>query len=311
MLEGPWKDIPVVYGMLSRQDTAHYLRVERAFLPAGGDARAAALIADSLYYDESVVVSLEDIATGKVYNLERVDGNLEGYQRTEGAFAQAPNILYKIRAADLMLEEGQRMRFILNRPGEKPPVTAETTILEDLIPRQTAPPNPVNMGYDRQLSFAWSAGPAARLFTVRLHIRYLEAPAGDPSRLTPRSVEWVLADRFERSSSQERLSVEIEGEEFYRFLGEAIPADPLLIRLFEGMDLEIAAAGQELVDLLQVNEANIGLTSFQSVPIYSNLSEGRGIFSSRAFARRKDLMLTAASLDSLRQGVHTRALNFR
>ena len=35
----PWKDIPVVWGMISRSDTAHYVRVEKAFLdpavPAG------------------------------------------------------------------------------------------------------------------------------------------------------------------------------------------------------------------------------------------------------------------------------------
>ena len=32
------KDIPVVYGLLSRQDTAHYIKVERAFLVPGRSA---------------------------------------------------------------------------------------------------------------------------------------------------------------------------------------------------------------------------------------------------------------------------------
>ncbi len=27
-----WKDIPVVWGFLSKSDTAHYIRVEKAFL---------------------------------------------------------------------------------------------------------------------------------------------------------------------------------------------------------------------------------------------------------------------------------------
>lgn len=28
----PWKEIPVVYGILSPQDSAHYIRVEKAFV---------------------------------------------------------------------------------------------------------------------------------------------------------------------------------------------------------------------------------------------------------------------------------------
>ena len=40
VLEGEWKDIPVVYAFLSIQDTAHYVRVEKAFLQPGGDANA-------------------------------------------------------------------------------------------------------------------------------------------------------------------------------------------------------------------------------------------------------------------------------
>ncbi|KAA3638695.1 MAG: hypothetical protein DWQ02_04770, partial [Bacteroidetes bacterium] len=54
-LEGEWKDIPVVYGFISVADTAHYIRVEKAFLEPGGDANQIAQIADSLYYDNATV----------------------------------------------------------------------------------------------------------------------------------------------------------------------------------------------------------------------------------------------------------------
>ncbi|MCC7244082.1 MAG: hypothetical protein IT269_00265, partial [Saprospiraceae bacterium] len=35
----PWKEIPVVYGLLSPQDTAHYIRIEKAFLDASEGAQ--------------------------------------------------------------------------------------------------------------------------------------------------------------------------------------------------------------------------------------------------------------------------------
>lgn len=309
-LEGPWKDIPVVYGFLNRQDTAHYLRVEKAFLPADGDAREAALLPDSLYYDDAVV-RLEKIRTGETFELQRVDGGLEGYPREEGPFAQSPNYLYKIRAAEIQLEGGEPVRLRINRGESIPVVTAETTVLSDLVPRSTSPGSPINMAYERQVNFAWSAGPEAGIFDVRLHIHYLESKPGAPAELEPRVLEWVLDDDLRRTDDSERVSFPILGESFYIFLAENIPVRSGVIRVFDRIDLVITGAGGELVELLRVSSANVGLSSFQSVPEYTNLSEGRGIFSSRASAVRPGMTLRPESLDSLRDGIHTAALNFQ
>lgn len=310
-LEGPWKDIPVVYGFLNRQDTAHYLRVEKAFLPADGDAREAAMLPDSLYYEEDVVVQLEKIRTGEVFELQRVDGDPEGYPREEGPFAQSPNYLYKVRAAEIQLEGGEPVRLRINRGESLPVVTAETTVLSDLVPRSTSPGSPINMAYERQVNFAWSAGPEAEIFDVRLRIHYLESRPGSPTELEPRVLEWVLEDDLRRTDDAERVSSSILGEDFYIFLAESIPVRSGVIRVFDHIDLLIAGAGEELVELLRVSSANVGLNSFQSVPEYTNLSEGRGIFSSRTFAVRPGMTLRPESLDSLRDGIHTAALNFQ
>ena len=309
-LAGPWRDIPVVYGFLARQDTAHYLRVEKAFLPPDGDARTAAQLPDSLYYDE-LLVQLEKVRSGARFSLQRVDGNQEGYPREAGVFATAPNYLYKIRSADIDLEGGERLRLILNRGEGLPEVTAETVVLQDLILRNTSPASPINMAYDRQVNIAWSAGAEAQLFDVRLVIHYLESLPGQPSELRPRRLEWVLDDALERENDAERVSLAFPGEAFYIFLGQRLSADRRIIRVFEGIDLQVAAAGEELLELLRVSGAAQGITSFQSVPVYSNLSEGLGIFSSRTYSSRTGLTLNGPSLDSLRDGVHTQALNFQ
>lgn len=309
-LEGPWRDIPIVYGFVARQDTAHYLRVEKAFLPRDGDARTVAQLPDSLYYDE-LLVQLEKLPGGARFSLQRVDGNQEGYPREAGVFAAAPNFLYKIRAADIGLEGGERLRLILNRGEGLPEVTAETVVLQDLILRNTSPASPINMAYDRQVNIAWSAGAEAQLFDVRLVFHYLESLPGQPSELRPRRLEWVLDDALERQNDSERVSLAFPGEAFYIFLGQSLAADSRVIRVFEGIDLQVAAAGVELLELLQVSGAAQGITSFQSVPVYSNLSEGLGIFSSRAYSSRTGLTLNGPSLDSLRDGIHTQMLNFQ
>nr|HQU58973.1 hypothetical protein [Saprospiraceae bacterium] len=60
-LEAAWKDIPVVYSFISVQDTAHYVRIEKAFLEPGGNAIEIAKIADSIYYS-NISVELEKLA---------------------------------------------------------------------------------------------------------------------------------------------------------------------------------------------------------------------------------------------------------
>src|SRR5688572_25735004 len=88
-----WKDIPVVWGLLNESDTAHYIRVEKAFLDPTTSALDIARIPDSLYYDNALV-SLRRISTGQIFPLERVNGDLEGYPREGGVFAETPNYLY-------------------------------------------------------------------------------------------------------------------------------------------------------------------------------------------------------------------------
>ncbi len=313
-LESDWEDIPVVYGFLSLQDTAHYIRVEKAFLEPGGNAEAIAQEPDSLYYaEDQITVQLEKIATGQVYTLERVDGNLEGYPREEGPFAQSPNYLYKIKAEDIELEGGDRVRLIINRGDELDEVTAQTEIIEAVGPRSTSPPDQISTWpYNSFQSISWNAGPSAKLFDIRMFIRYRELDPAAPGGEVPRILEWTIQRRLLRTNDdQTRFSVDLLGEDFYRFIGSAIDESVQRERIFESIELQIAAGGQELVELNRVLQANTGITSSQAIPTYTNLSEGRGIFTSRFIATRTGIELTSMALDSLIGGIYTEDLNFR
>ena len=94
-LTASYQDIPVVYGLISPQDTAHYLRIERGFIDEEIAPDVIAQNPDSLYY-EDVMARLTRVSNGQSIEFIRVDGNDEGYPREDGAFANAPNYLYKI-----------------------------------------------------------------------------------------------------------------------------------------------------------------------------------------------------------------------
>lgn len=307
-LEAPWQDVPVIYAFLSLQDTAHYIRVEKAFLEPGGDARQIAKIADSIYYGPELRVFLEKINSGQRSELSRIDARQDGYPRAEGPFAETPNILYKIRTNDLNLRAGAPVRLVIDRGEELPQVSAETVMLDEITIRESNPVSPVNMDYDRNINFVFNAGEAAQLFELRLLIHIRENRSGASESLT---LEWVLVDDLQRNSSEGRVSVSITGESFYRFLGDALSPQAGLRRELLGFDVAITAGGAAFLEILRLQEANAGLTSAQDIPRYSNISGGLGIFSSRSSAVREDLQLTAGSLDSLREGIYTRDLGFQ
>ena len=106
-LNAPYKNIPIVYGVLSNKDTNHYIRIQKAYNNPEGDATQFAQVIDSIYYkDEDILVQLVD-KNLKTWTLRRVDGNLEGYKRESGVFASSPNYLYKIKGDSLRLDGGE------------------------------------------------------------------------------------------------------------------------------------------------------------------------------------------------------------
>lgn len=299
---------PIIYGLLSATDTAHYVRVERTFRSADEPAIIGATRPDSLYF-ENIQVFLEKTSSGQRFMLDPVNGAAEGYPRVEGPFVTDPNRLYTITADAIDLDPGDQVTLLVDRGPDLPETTATTTLLEPLQVRTNSPFTPVNMAYERRINFAWGHGPQAATFQVRLHFRIREEPIGGPARL--RTLEWLLAEDLRSDLGNERSAVTITGEQFYQFLASELPEEPGTRRFFEDFSLEVVAGGAELAEALDLAQANLGLTAAQFVPRFSNIEGGQGVFSSRAFLRRDGLRLSPASLDSLRDGRITASLNFQ
>ncbi len=311
-LEAPYRDIPVVYGFISIQDTAHYVRVEKAFLPAGGDARQAARNPDSLYYDEGeVTVRLTNLRSGSSVVLDRVNGELEGLPRQEGIFANSPNILYKARPAALGLRGGDRVRLTVERAGQDT-ARAEATMLGAIQLLESRPSDPARIvEYDRNTNISWQAGEEAVIFDLQLVFHLREFFPADPSQNRERSLVWNLAKGQTADANSELTNYTLRNERIFQFLRDTLEERDDVLRVFDGFDLVVAGGGAEIRNFLQVANANIGLTSSQQIPTYTNVTNGLGLFSSRYMTRREDIDIDMPSQDSLRTGVYTRELNFQ
>ncbi len=300
----PQGDIPVIYALINNGstdvDTAQYFRVERAFIDADVSALEIAQNPDSIYYSNAVV-RLRNLDNDQTYQLERVDGNLEGYVRDQGVFAQAPNYLYKIKNTQLPLIEGNQYQLEVERGNELPLVTAQTTLIEK--PRITKP-NAGSVLSFPEIGFAtfrWLGDENSTIHDATLIFNYLEF---EGTNFEEKSVKWTIA------KNSEETEIDQEGLDFYGFLSSSIDANPAKQRQFMSIDFVVTSGDQDIADYVNVVSANLGITSSQDIPTFTNLSEGYGLFSNIATSKLLGVGLSPITLDSIRDGRFTKDLNF-
>ncbi len=308
-----WKDIPVVYGLINRQDTAHFLRVEKAFIDPQTSALELAQIPDSLYYD-NVTVQIKNISTDEVFTLDRVNGDDEGFPRTDGGvFATMPNYLYKLKLSEAQrFGSGEKLQLILNRGDDLELVTAETSIVSDFRLSSPDPNLSRNIQFNTNFNAGWRFNPDdTNIFDLSFVLNYEERPATE-TVWTPQTLIWDLARGIEPDENSNGVhSQPIPGDELFRFIGANIEVVPDMVRRFVGVSIKIEGGGLEVRRYIDQGKVNTGITSSQVIPTYTNLSEGFGVFSSKNEFTSDEFVLNARSRDSLRIGQYTSELNFQ
>jgi hypothetical protein len=316
----PWKELPVVYGIISPQDTAVYIRVEKAFLDPEKSALEVAQIADSLYYPESAIsVYLQEGTSGPRFQLQRVDATLDGYVRDGGIFASQPNYLYKIRAADLGgggIQPGKTYLLLVERADGKPTVTAQTTVPKDfrfVRPSSTAVNPMVTFTPNKIENIEWRSDEQAAYFNLTFALHIQERLGTDPA--VSKTLYWTPLRNYgigERLSggTEYRTIAPLPGVAFYQFLHDNLDSTFAGTRSFTNTDIILKGGGKELQEFQETASANSGLTGAEVIPVFSNVEEGRGLFLSTNTTVFPAVKISTFTVDSLRIHYLTRRLNF-
>ncbi|HFB99849.1 MAG TPA: DUF4249 family protein [Phaeodactylibacter sp.] len=315
-LTAEWKDIPIVYGLISKNDTASYIRIQKAFLDNSTSALEIAQNPDSLYYDQ-LSVKIKGLENSTSYDLYRVDGNAEGYVREGGIFADSPNYLYKLKLpAGESLAGGKTYELEINRGDHQPLVTATTTIVSDIEIRKpdTDPStaNPINW-VQSGLKVSWRAARDAHIFDLTVFLNIEEKDASNPNNDRVLTLDWKLDENrpAELTNSGVNMNTRLTKLDLFQYLNSHLEQNPNINRKVLSIDILVAAGGEALSEYISVGNANTGITSTQVIPTYTNLSEGFGIFSSKTTALQKGYLLHSETIDSLRENNLTKNLNFQ
>jgi hypothetical protein len=313
-----YKDIPVVYAIVNRSDTAHYFRVERVFVDAKKGAPEVAQIPDSLYYDPSVEVLAYKGNNPTPIKMKRVDGNLEGYKRTTGLYAQTPNILYKVKASVAQFAPNEIVKVVVRRKDGTVITEGSAQILDDLILDVPNLKKNNTLYFDSKSSFSIAIRAnlnQARTYDVRLVMNIDEQDPANPTKYLPKRLEWFLERGYVPSPNLkdiQLLTFRKNGLDFFKFLGDNLQANGRK-RIFKSMDVVVDASGLDLEKYINATNANTGITGTEVLPNYTNLTKGYGLVSSRINLTGKPVYYDDKNnaLDSLRYGQFTKKLLFQ
>ena len=307
---------PVVYGFLSPKDTATYIRVERAFVDEGTSALVLSQRPEELFF-EDIEVTLS--SGGNTFTLNRVDGADEGLPRDPGIFVSSPNFLYKLvlPPGESFTEGDDYELTIIDNISDTVITNVTTTIVDE----------PVILFPEEGDDFSWTSSieeqndiftqwrrdiDNAVIFDVRVRINYLEAIDGDINNLVAKSAIFSVNENIEPESEDETLvDIDVLAIDILGGIGATVDPTGPGPRIFQDLEIIVDAGSQDLLDFINIGQANTGLTGATVAPIFSNIPGGFGLFSSRNSTSVGGLILESEGLDSLLEGRFTRQLNFQ
>ncbi|MCS6979228.1 MAG: hypothetical protein NZM15_03900 [Flavobacteriales bacterium] len=306
-LTAPYKVVTVVYGLLNQKDSAQYIRVQKAYL-ANGNALVYAQIADSIYFKPSdLTVRLVRLnASGQPADSVTltVASNIP---KDSGFFATTGHYVFTT-SAPLVEEASYQLRIYNQKSGEV--ITARTPLVyykDEFFKTPGAGTvnfnSPLGTGYTLRF-YRVNNGVIYQPIIV-FHFTRVNLTTGQSK---PDSVTWTLGVMQNYDLAKDLLEYNLPQNSFYRFIATQFQPDPNEKRVIGWLTFKCWAGPIDLDTYIEVNRPSIGL--IQEKPVYTNLQNAYGIFSSRTWFVKTFVPLSEASKDTLILGTYTKNLNF-
>lgn len=330
-IAAPYKNITVVYGLLNRADTAHYIRIQKAFMDENQSAVDMAKVADSSFYNALDVLVKEITPSGVVndtFHLRKVDLALERYAKDSGAFFNSPHYAYKFKH---ILDTNYQYRVVITNTRTGNVDSAVTPIITNMGPNYTQfgviewqrssvsftkvyrengdldessytviiPPN-VGVA-ELILRFHWTDSNVVTKTAVKRHADFAQ-----------------FAQKFgsfiPSPTSSNRFDLTTQNKNIYDFLKGTmgLPASADQYRYMDSCEMLLYVAGTEYLKYKDLNTNKGGITANEIRPTYTNI-QGKdvlGLFSTRSYIQKK-MGISSITMDSLRSNSITRDLNIR
>lgn len=306
-LNAPYKEIGVIYGLINPSDSIHYVRIQKAYL-GEGNALTMAQVADSIYYPDILDVQMVRIKDGSMLSSFPLTRFI-GADKEEGVFASSPNVLYKSNGETIFRDSEYKIVVKNTQSGNQ--FSAQTPIVDSLriIRPSILSNNPVQWASQFPYKVEYVTAKNGKVYNLTIRFKYAEEVFGS-GVITPKYIDWIFPNKLIANPDQvTNIIEEIDGEDFYKFVGDQIDVDPNMVRYAGTLDFIFTAGAEFLANYIAINQATTSVLT--SIPEYSNVEGGTGIFSSRFVQVSPNKSMDAASLNLLKTSPYTADLNFQ
>lgn len=290
-----WKDVTIVYGLIDPNNDDQLIKINKAYL-GQGDAIQMASISDSTNYDPSNLIVKIHRVREQVFNtydtLSTVVLTDTVLDKDDGLFSTDDNIIYTFKKPSSFYNTNSiYVLEILNlSSGQK--VTSETEIINSFSFESLNPSFEWGL-YNGELAdslrfrtknIEWQNSNNGVIYQLDILINYLESGIVNSLSWSQPIVEY----------SSGNMSLKIKGDQFFQFLENNL--DNNTTKQFLNLDLVMTIGAQDLKTYIDVNQPFSGIV--QERPVFSNIDNGVGLFSSRyTYDDIKGIELTNSTLN--------------
>lgn len=315
---GDYQETMVVYGLLDQSQAKQYIKINKAFL-GKGNSLLFAKEKDSVQF-RSLEVKLKRGSDGKEYILTQ-DHTI---QKEDGTFfsGDQSDAIYSYNSTGTnTLTTNSDYTLTITNPANGNKITSTTSLISDFtITNPVSSSNtstfiftPTNQ--NSRLTVGWNSSKNARLYQLIVRLNYKDyVTVGGVNDTINQHLDWLFPTHTtSNATGNEPLADNFSRAEYLEYIGTKLSDYANLnARKAVNIDLIIVAGGQELNTFIEINGPATGLV--QDKPIYTNINNGLGVFSSRYYKPPFILTLTNTTpgkeLDSLACGRYTKKLKF-
>jgi hypothetical protein len=321
-INAPWKDVTVVFGLLNKNETTHYIRISKAFL-GEGDALQFASQFDSLYYNPDLL----DVKVYRIYNGIVEDSFLcaavTDIDKDPGVFAAPSQILYSFDAvlyyppptSNSSLNDrfqNSTYRLIVKNTKTGNVASAETKLVSNIT--LITPGNAIDelpLYPQNKTIIKYKTGENGKMYELFIRFKYREYSLLDQSDIVSKVVEINLGRTTnDNTDGGKEMYEDIPNATIYQALFAAIPKstpENPKYRYADSLQFQINVAADDMTTYLNVNQPSN--TVAQERPQYTNIENGLGLFSSRnSITRTKHI--NDFTVDTLRRNPLTEGMNW-
>ena len=312
----PYKEIPVIFGILNKDEAVQYIKINKAYLNDEGSAIIAGSVPDSNIFPYPIEAKLyatnTPLTDANIKYIDSVVLDTVHLNKEAGSF-NANNIFYKTPAgfkvkyyvASSRDTIWANYQVVVRRKSDgKLIAKSRTPIVADFLFSGTQ--NEVKL-YNRftkiylNHTFNWNGAVNGKMYTAFLRFKFREVDdlVGSSEE---KFVDMPMFENIKTSNStgSSKISYTLSGEAFFTYLQAKL--DPLTSpsarrEYIAPLELHFNVAGEELTKYIEINNGSGGLNDIR--PEYSNVEGGLGIFSSRMAKAFNQLNKTNLSQDAI------------